>query len=78
MRSYFEKRRLGERRELSLTVNQQALVRAGYRCETCGTKERLEFHHIGYVGDVSAFNCRVLCGRCHEKLHSAERARGWL
>jgi len=32
------------------------LVRAGYRCEKCGTKERLEleFHHIGYVGDVSA------------------------
>jgi hypothetical protein len=49
-------------------VRRVVLARAGYRCEQCGLRERLEFHHIGNRQDRSAFNAMVLCVRCHAKL----------
>src|SRR6516164_4872788 len=58
------------RREFRPAVRQAALVRAGYRCELCGSRERLELHHIGNRQDRSAFNAMVLCVRCHAKLHA--------
>ena len=48
-------------------VRRAALARAYYRCEQCGSRERLELHHIGNRQDRSAFNAMVLCVRCHAK-----------
>ena len=55
------------RREFRPAVRQAALARAYYRCEQCGSRERLELHHIGNRQDRSAFNAMVLCVRCHAK-----------
>jgi 5-methylcytosine-specific restriction endonuclease McrA len=55
-----------ERREFNPAVREQALIRATYRCERCGVRWPLEFHHRGHRADRSLFNCEVLCMRCHE------------
>jgi hypothetical protein len=65
------------RREFSPDVRHAALVRAGYRCEKCESKEQLELHHIGSRQDQSAFNAMVLCTRCHARLHADRRQRFW-
>jgi DNA-directed RNA polymerase subunit RPC12/RpoP len=62
------------RREFSQVVRRVVLARAGYRCEQCGLRERLEFHHIGNRQDRSAFNAMVLCVRCHAKLQQTAAA----
>jgi hypothetical protein len=49
------------RREFKPAVRHAALVRAGFRCEKCGSRERLELHHIGNRQDRSGFNAMVLC-----------------
>lgn len=56
------------RREFQPAVRQAALLRAGYRCESCGARRPLEFHHR-YRLDRSAFSCMVLCVPCHTDLH---------
>jgi len=63
------------RREFSSDVRHAALVRAGYRCEKCGSRGPLELHHIGNRQDRSAFNAMVLCVLCHAKLHADRRDR---
>jgi 5-methylcytosine-specific restriction endonuclease McrA len=53
------------RREFGSAVREQALQRAVYRCERCGVRQPLEFHHRGHPADRSLFNCEVLCTPCH-------------
>ena len=62
-----------DRREFQPAVRQAALLRAAYRCEQCGARESLEFHHR-YRMDRSLFGCVVLCVPCHRELH--QRAAG--
>jgi hypothetical protein len=62
------------RREFSPAVRQAALLRAHYRCEKCGAREQLEFHHR-YRMDRSLFACVVLCVPCHVELHQREAAK---
>ena len=62
------------RREFSTAVRQAALLRAHYRCEQCGAREPLEFHHR-YRMDRSLFGCVVLCVSCHAVLHRQLRER---
>ena len=40
----------------------------GYECEECGSKEKLQIHHLHYntVGDESQDDVEVLCKICHE------------
>jgi len=63
------------RRKFSSAVRHAALVRAGYRCEKCGSKGLLELHHIGNRQDRSVFNAMALCVLCHAKLHADRRNR---
>jgi len=63
------------RREFHPQVRRAALVRAYFRCEQCGSRERLEPHHIGNRQDRSAFNAMVLCVCCHTTLHADRRER---
>jgi len=51
-------------------VRRAALSRAGYRCEKCGKKGRLEVHHKHY-GSLGKENIHkdvtVLCPACHKR-----------
>jgi hypothetical protein len=50
----------------------QALVRAGYRCQTCGcTDPTLDVYHNNYehYGDESPQDLVVLCRSCHQRIH---------
>lgn len=50
----------------------QALSRAGYRCQTCGTQDsRLDVHHNTYdhYGDQRPQDLVALCERCHGLFH---------
>jgi 5-methylcytosine-specific restriction endonuclease McrA len=49
-----------------------ALARAGFRCQTCGTRDaRLDVHHNSYAryGNESVFDLVVLCDSCHGLFH---------
>ena len=48
------------RREFSPVVRSNALLRAKDCCETCGSRQQLELHHMGHRRDASLFNCLVL------------------
>jgi hypothetical protein len=38
-------------------------------CEKCGSKEKLEFHHIKYNMPVKREDFLVLCRKCHLNMH---------
>jgi 5-methylcytosine-specific restriction endonuclease McrA len=61
------------RRDFAPNVRAAALLRAKYRCEQCGARERLELHHRGHPKDTSLFNCIVLCADCHAAEHKRRR-----
>lgn len=60
----------------------KALKRAGYKCEGCGSKDKLVVHHIDPIeGDLFGKkyfrnsknrmdNVQVLCQSCHGKVHA--------
>ena len=57
-------------------VKQQLLIRAGNKCEECGSFgdfRGLSKHEIkprSRGGDpTDPLNCRILCGDCHDKAH---------
>lgn len=48
------------------------LERDGYKCTKCGSRKRLEVHHIVPLskgGSPWPKNCKTLCRKCHIKLH---------
>ena len=36
-------------------------------CQLCGSKEKLEIHHIRYTKGIK--DCLLLCQNCHKKIH---------
>lgn len=58
------------------TRREAALLRAGFSCELCGTKEprRLQVHHRDYLRAFheTPTDLIVLCGRCHRKHHGRD------
>ena len=54
---------------------QESLIRAGHKCETCGSEGRLEVHHKTYdrFGQEMAVDLTVLCRSCHEKADTKRR-----
>lgn len=54
---------------------QEALARAGYRCQVCNGRERLEVHHRTYErrGHEEPGDLTVLDEDCHELYHGAGR-----
>ena len=54
-------------------VRKYKLHKAGYRCELCGARERLNVHHKTYEYRGEEYNhldCLiVLCQECHQKFH---------
>jgi 5-methylcytosine-specific restriction endonuclease McrA len=65
------------RREFNKHTRRLALIRACYRCESCGSKENLQVHHIGDNSDRSLFNAMILCAQCHSKEHAHRKDINW-
>ena len=66
---------MATRFEFRPAVRSAALARCRHRCEACGSRRDLEFHHRGYRGDHSLFNCQVLCVACHVSEHTRRKQR---
>lgn len=61
-------------------VRHAVLERDGWQCQRCGSRRRLEVHHVKRVADFPelAFepgNCLTLCGPCHTKQTNIELGR---
>lgn len=54
---------------------QRKLKDVGFRCQDCGTKRRLEVHHLTYarLGKERLKDLRALCHDCHKKRHGHMR-----
>ena len=53
-------------------LHQTVLERDGWRCQFCGTMQRLEVHHIrfrSHSGVDSEENLITLCVNCHALVH---------
>jgi 5-methylcytosine-specific restriction endonuclease McrA len=59
------------------------ILRAGGRCQRCGSRRRLSIHHRTYkrLGHERRSDITVLCWRCHQRRHAPGRPRsvwrGW-
>ena len=53
-------------------IRQDALERAGFRCDECESEENLEVHHKTYknMGNEKDEDLQVLCKECHDEKHS--------
>lgn len=49
------------------------MIRDGYKCKICGSKKKLEVHHIKHEASKPS-EIITVCRRCHNDLHSFERA----
>jgi 5-methylcytosine-specific restriction endonuclease McrA len=50
----------------------EVLERDGWRCQYCGSSDRLEVHHLrsrGRRGDDTGENLITLCADCHSDIH---------
>jgi 5-methylcytosine-specific restriction endonuclease McrA len=50
----------------------EVLQRDGWRCQTCGSSDDLQVHHIrsrGRLGDDTDENLITLCADCHSDIH---------
>ena len=61
-------------------VRHGVLERDGWRCQHCGSRRRLEVHHVKRVADhpEHAFdpgNCLTLCASCHTRQTQIELGR---
>ena len=54
-------------------VRQCVLVRDGYRCRVCKTREGVDVHHLRFRsvgGEDNTSNCAALCRICHGEVHA--------
>jgi 5-methylcytosine-specific restriction endonuclease McrA len=55
-------------------VRAKVKKRDGYRCVKCGTRKRLEVHHLSYAHQGDELNhledLVTLCRSCHRKEHN--------
>jgi len=54
---------------------QYVLYRDGFKCQHCGSKDKLEVHHIIYrsqdgTNDIN--NLITLCHECHQEVHKGK------
>jgi len=50
-------------------VRRKKLKQAGYKCEACGQKVKLDIHHLTYerLGKERLSDLQALCRPCHRK-----------
>lgn len=53
-------------------LHRQVLQRDGWRCQTCGSMQHLQVHHLQFRsqagGDLEQ-NLITLCTECHARIH---------
>jgi 5-methylcytosine-specific restriction endonuclease McrA len=55
-----------------LELQRQVLERDGWRCQVCGSMQRLQVHHLkfrSHSGSDVEQNLITLCAECHERMH---------
>jgi hypothetical protein len=52
-----------------MTLQQEAIERAGGRCEQCGQERRLVAHHKRYGSDLTLDDFLAVCSSCHTTIH---------
>jgi phage terminase large subunit GpA-like protein len=52
-----------------------ALMRAGRKCQVCGSQQSLQIHHNSYqhLGNEPASDLICLCEQCHRLFHEHRR-----
>ena len=53
-------------------LRQQVLHRDGWRCQSCGTMNKLQVHHLEFrsrCGNDNESNLITLCVDCHRQAH---------
>jgi 5-methylcytosine-specific restriction endonuclease McrA len=52
----------------------QAIEAAGHKCQTCGSREALQVHHLTYkrLKNEPVSDLRVLCADCHKNAHESD------
>jgi 5-methylcytosine-specific restriction endonuclease McrA len=53
-------------------LHRQVLERDGWRCQACGSMQRLQVHHLkfrSHSGSDVEQNLITLCAECHERVH---------
>jgi 5-methylcytosine-specific restriction endonuclease McrA len=52
----------------------QAIDAAGHKCQTCGSREALQVHHMTYkrLKNEPLSDLRVLCVDCHKNAHESD------
>jgi 5-methylcytosine-specific restriction endonuclease McrA len=53
-------------------LHRQILERDNWRCQICGSMQRLQVHHIefrSHAGSDSEDNLATLCADCHAQVH---------
>ena len=58
-------------------LHRKVLERDGWRCQTCGSMQHLQVHHLKFrsqSGGDEEQNLITLCAECHERMHSDQPA----
>jgi 5-methylcytosine-specific restriction endonuclease McrA len=53
-------------------LHRQVLERDGWRCQACGSMQRLQVHHLkfrSHAGSDEQQNLITLCAECHAHIH---------
>jgi 5-methylcytosine-specific restriction endonuclease McrA len=59
-------------------LQRQVLARDGWRCQSCGSMQQLQVHHLRFrsrAGKDEEQNLITLCAECHARLHGWARSR---
>lgn len=54
-------------------IRARAIFRDGAQCRLCGSRQKLEVHHLTYIrfgGEELPGDLITLCEACHERLHA--------
>lgn len=56
-------------------IRMAAIIRAGYKCEHCGSTKYLQAHHCHYrtLFNEAPWDLRVLCRECHMFVHGLSK-----
>jgi 5-methylcytosine-specific restriction endonuclease McrA len=64
--------RIRLRQEEYRRLHRSVLERDGWRCQSCGSSNNLQVHHLqpkSRLGDDAKENLIALCWNCHRKVH---------
>lgn len=66
---------MGKRSSAHIAAQRAGRARDHETCQVCGSKEKVQGHHIfdhQYSGAPSADNIVALCHTCHKNVHSGK------